>query len=100
MFCYSLYFCMAFIHDVMHEVFAVTCVCVCVRMRSGACTTCCTVLSWLLTGLLFPVSCLLFLGRRGRHLSLGSLVTTSQRPLVRHGVIANAVSQISDIQRI
>ena len=43
MFCYSLYYFMAFIHDVMHEVFAVTCV----RIRSGACTACCTVLSWL-----------------------------------------------------
>ena len=28
-FCYSLYYFMAFIHDVMHEVFAVTCVYAC-----------------------------------------------------------------------
>ena len=62
-------------YDVMHEVFAVTCL---VRMPSGAWTTCCAVLSWLLTGLLSPVSCPLFLGCPGRHLSLRLLVTTSQ----------------------
>ena len=37
---------MSSIHDVMHDVFAVTCV---VCMRSGAWTACCAVLSWLLT---------------------------------------------------
>jgi len=74
-YCYSLYYFMSFTHDVMHEVFAVTCV---VHMRSGAWTACCAVLSWLLTGLLSPVSCPLFLGRHARHLSLGSIVTTSQ----------------------
>ena len=64
-----------YMYDVMHEVFTVTCL---VRMPSGAWTTCCAVLSWLLTGLLSPVSCPLFLGCPGRHLSLRLLVTTSQ----------------------
>ena len=70
----TIYYSTSLIHDVMH-VFAVTSV---VRMCSGAQTACCSVLSWLLTGLLFTVLCPLFLGRRGRQLSLGSLATTSQ----------------------
>ena len=42
-----------YIHDVMHDVvIAIMCV---VRMRSGAWTACCAVLSWSLIGLLFPV---------------------------------------------
>ena len=45
---------MALIHDVMHEVFAVTCVCVCVRMRRAACTTCCAVLSYLIDWIVVP----------------------------------------------
>ena len=45
MYYYTLYYFMSFNHDVMHEV-------LCVHNHSGACTPCCTVLSWLLTGLL------------------------------------------------
>ena len=59
----------------MHEVFAVTCVYACAVLLGPRVVV---QLSCYLTGLLFPVSCPLFLGRRGRHLSLWSLVTTSQ----------------------
>ena len=51
-FCYSLYYCMALIHDVMHEVYI--CCYVCVRMHRAACTACCAVLSCLIDWIVVP----------------------------------------------